>query len=272
MSLAPGARAIRLASALLALALLVPGGGLAGERFGPPNPPQYHRDRVADIEHVAVDLTVDVRAGTVAGHSTVTMTLLRPSREIVLDAAEMTIEKVLSGPATLEHRLRGDQLSVRLPAELPAGRKLEVVVHYHASPRRGLYFVRPERGYPDRPLQAWSQGESEDNRYWFPSYDFPDDRFTTEVRATVRRPLVAVSNGRLLGVDESREGWRSYHWKQSVPHVNYLVTLTVGEFERVEVPGHRVKMAAWLTRRDLPHWERSFARTGDLMTFFEELT
>jgi len=41
------------------------------------------------------------------------------------------------------------------------------------------------------------------NRYWFPDYDFPNDKATTEMIVTVPRGWQALSNGRLVSYDEN---------------------------------------------------------------------
>jgi len=257
----------------LALAVLLCSADAQADRFGKAGQfRHYHRDRVADVLHTKVAVKVDIRAGTVAGTSTISMTLIRDTREVVLDAGDMTVHSVTSGATALSFKHRDHALRVALAGELKAGRKLELVVNYDAKPRRGMYFVRPEKGYKKRPWQAWTQGEAEDNRHWFVGYDFPDDRFTTEVLATVRKPFVAVSNGKLLATKNAEPGWRTFHWKQAVPHVNYLVTLVVGDYQRIEVEGHATPMAVWVTRRDAPHWKRSFSKTADIIRFFEGLT
>ena len=35
------------------------------------------------------------------------------------------------------------------------------------------------------PRQIWSQGEDHDNHYWFPTYDYPNDKMTWDLEATV---------------------------------------------------------------------------------------
>ena len=54
-----------------------------------------------------------------------------------------------------------------------------------AQPTKGLYFILPDKDYPNRPKQIWTQGESEDTRYYLPTYDYPNDRLTTETIVTV---------------------------------------------------------------------------------------
>src|SRR4029077_4854946 len=106
-------------------------------------------------------------------------------------------------------------------------------IDYSAHPQAGLYFVGPDAGYPKKPRQIYSQGESDLNRFWFPSWDSPNARATSEMIATVKRPLAVVSNGKLLEVTERPGGWRTYHWKMDVPHATYLVSVAIGDFTRV---------------------------------------
>ena len=68
------------------------------------------------------------------------------------------------------------------------------IIHF---PKPGLYFFKPTKEFPEIPYQIWSQGEGRDNRYWYPAYDEPDDKLTSEIIATVPDNLIAISNGEL---------------------------------------------------------------------------
>ena len=94
---------------------------------------------------------------------------------------------------------------------------------------RGLRFIKPTADNPKKPRQIWSQGETEFNRYWFPSYDSPNDFRTTELRATVAKPFYVVSNGKLIETKENTDGTRTFHWKMDQPYSNYLTSIVVGE-------------------------------------------
>ena len=41
----------------------------------------------------------------------------------------------------------------------------------------------PDKNYPNRPKEVWTQGEAEDTRYYIPIYDYPNDRTTSEMIA-----------------------------------------------------------------------------------------
>ncbi|HIN85555.1 MAG TPA: aminopeptidase, partial [Myxococcales bacterium] len=255
---------------IIALSCCIAGTAM-GQRFASPNAKaQYHRSRTVDVKHLKLEITVNIRKGTVAGTSELTMTLVQDSPTLNLDAAEMTIQKVQSGDTELSFTHKSPRLTVTLPKGSKRGDTLTLKVSYEASPKRGLYFVRPDKTYKKRPYQAWSQGEAIDNRYWFPSYDFPDDRFSSEIAATVRAPYEAISNGRLIDVTWSKKGWRRFHWAQGKDHVNYLITLVVGDYDEHPLKGHRVPMSVWVNKSHNKDWKRSFEKTIDIMNFFEE--
>ncbi len=259
----------------LALLLLLSAAAHADGPFAPPGTPrQYRRDHIADFQRLALDVTVDVKQGTIAGTATIAFALHRTSSWLQLDAADLLISEVTVDGVATRFVHAGQTLTVDLPSTVLPGATHALLIRYSATPRRGLYFVRPEKAYPERPYEAWSQGEAEDNRYWFPCWDDPSDKLITEITATVEKPFVAVSNGKLLGEADAagRAGWRSYRWAMSKPHSTYLVSLVVGDYERIALneATARTPLEVWLHRRDVPHWRRSFEKTPRMLQFFEK--
>jgi aminopeptidase N len=219
------------------------GGGSSGEGAGGRRPfglgaePRYPPDRVADIRHIRLELEVDPRKRSLKGIATHRLApIAKPLKRLPLNLQELTVDRVTMGDRTLEFNHEDGVLDIHFKPAVPTGREVEVSIAYHGSPRTGLNFTGPDRAYPDRPYQAWTQGQDEYARFWFPNHDFPNQRQTTEVIVTVPAEFETVSNGRLVGV-ESRGRSRRWHWLQEVPHVSYLVTLVVGKFERWEQTG-----------------------------------
>src|SRR5262249_40596693 len=173
-------------------------GRFAGRRpFQPAHvEPQWARDRDADIIHICLDLSLDFERRRISGTATHRVAAIVEGLDrLEFDAAELQIDSVRVGNEVAPFDTADGKLTVRLPRALAAGNETEVPISYNGSPRRGLYFVGPDEGYPDKPQQAWTQGEDEDSRYWFPCYDYPNDRATSEVIATVPEKFIAISNG-----------------------------------------------------------------------------
>jgi aminopeptidase N len=136
-----------------------------------------------------------------------------------------------------------------------------------------MFFIRPTKAYPKRPWMVWTQGEQEDNRAWFPSYDAPNQRMTSEVVVTVDEKQFAISNGRLGGEkhDAARKT-RTYHWLQDIPHVNYLITIVSGEFDRHEETWDGVPLQYYVPKGEGPKIKDTFRYLPSMMTFFSTAT
>jgi len=79
------------ASIVALLALGLSSSPADAQRFGSDVPVWRHRPRVLDVHHLAVDIVVDMKRSSVSGTATTRGALLTESRELTLDAAEMTI-------------------------------------------------------------------------------------------------------------------------------------------------------------------------------------
>src|SRR5258706_6090470 len=115
--------------------------------------PKFAPDRVVDIQHIALVLEVDPAKRTVAGTATLRATALAATSTVELDAVELTIDKVTANGKSAQFRHDGKKLRVELAAQLAIGGELTLAIDYKGAPRRGLYFVGPDEGYPDKPTQ-----------------------------------------------------------------------------------------------------------------------
>jgi aminopeptidase N len=84
--------------------------------------------------------------------------------------------------------------------------------------------------------------------------------------------MISIGNGALKSVRPAPGGGATYHWVQDVPHVTYLLSQIIGDFEAVEqkVDGTVVQYYGPRGRRvDL---ERTLARTPAMLRFFNKAT
>jgi aminopeptidase N len=232
--------------------------------------PRYAPDRVVDIQHIGLVLDVDPARRTVSGSATLRgMVIAAGTRTIELDAVELTIDKVTAAGKAVTYRHDGRKLRVELPAPLATGAEWSLAIDYKGAPRRGLYFIAPDDGYPDKPVQVWSQGQDEDSRYWFPCLDAPHEKATSEVKVTVPKDLFAVSNGTLVSDKTSGER-RTLHWRLDVPHSCYLVTLAVGDFAAIETKWRDIPVVYYVERGKEALAERTLARTPQMLELFSQ--
>ncbi|MGD0523665.1 MAG: M1 family aminopeptidase [Polyangiaceae bacterium] len=247
----------------------------AGRPFTlPTSSRHFERDRPFAIDHLALDIALDVAAQSIAAKATLDVRRVDPAAdELLLDAVGFEIlEVALDGKGATFHY---DGRAIRIA--MVAGReKARVLVRYRATPRRGLYFLEPDEHYPARPRQVWSQCQEEDARQWFPCHDSPHLKMTTEIIAHVPNGWYALSNGALLSSARPKEGEWTYHWKMSEPHSSYLVTLATGEFaeltDRAKAGEREVPVSYLVPRGREEDGRRTFARTPQMIEHFSEVT
>jgi aminopeptidase N len=234
---------------------------------------RWARDRAANINHIKLEVTLDFDAKRISGTATHWLSAITgPLERLEFDAAELDIKGVRAGgePATFE--TSDGKLLIALPRALAAGEHIEVAIDYAGHPRRGLYFVGPDDGYPKKALQAWTQGEDEDSRYWFPCYDYPNSRMTSEVVATVPEKFTAVSNGALINTaSDAAAKTRTFHWRHDVPHSTYLMTLTAGEFSMIEERAGDTPVTYYVAPGREDDARRAFGNTPKMIQFFERV-
>ena len=195
----------------------------------------YARNRDYDLQHSRIVLKFDVEQKKVIGDVTHSLSVLRANTsKLVFDSAGLTIQSVLLNKSAAKFENKDNKLIVPLVAAAKPGDKFEVEIKYEGKTSKGLYWILPDKDYPDRPKQIWTQGESEDTRYYLPTYDYPNDRLTTETILTVPVTWTTVANGKLIGVKDAGNGMKTWTWQESQPSSTYLITVVAGEFDELK--------------------------------------
>ncbi len=236
---------------------------------------KYARDRRADIKHLALDVTPDFTRRSVAGEVTITfLANAQPLTKLELDAVDISIDAVgAAGVTVAEHQTTKDKLIITFAEPLAPGAEAAVTVRYHCQPENGLYFRTPEQGYQKGDTQVWSQGEAEFHRFWFPCYDYPNDRFTSEIVCHVPDGMEVVSNGKLVSRERDKDGpLMRWHWKQDQPHVNYLIALAAGYFHRIDAQAGKTPLALLVPPSEKDQAALAFRDTAAILKFFEQET
>jgi aminopeptidase N len=239
----------------------------------PGDEPHFPRDRVVDLKHVKLTVKFDLDAKQVIGTAELTMQAVTGTvRQLELDCEDTEVGSVKVGGTSARYTVTDRHLIVELPTPLAAGRPFVVAVDYVATPRRGIYFTGPDSGYPDKPVQIWTQGQDTDNHHWFPCIDEPRGRITSEISVTVPKDWSAVSNGRLAGESaDRRAGTKTLHWVQDKPHAVYLITLAASNFARVVLKESKPLIDFFVARGREEDGRRSFGNTPAMIALYEEL-
>jgi aminopeptidase N len=249
---------------------------LKSARFLAPIDSPDHRKYAADREVQALDLQIEVtpdfQRRTIEGQVTHRFkTLLKPVREVKLDAVDLDIHTVTSTEKIEGYQVTADRLVITFAEPIAPQKEASLTISYGAEPTSGLYFRTPEMGYKPGDTHLFSQGEEIEARHWYPCFDSPNTKFTSEVTCHVPEGMTVISNGRLVSqTKDASTGLEVFHWSQEQPHANYLITLAAGYFKVLEDKHRDVPLTFYTPASEIEYAKTSFESTKDIMAYFEE--
>ncbi len=231
---------------------------------------QYARDRLIDVSHQKIEFTPDFKERSLSGISTIQFApIAKPLEQLRLDAYDLTVQKLESSHPIESWNNDDKVIVVEFKKPIPTGEKAIVTIHYSAEPQDGLFFRTEAMGYPAGDDHFWTQGEPEKHRHWFPGYDYPNERFTTEVTCHVPEDMVVLSNGTLIS-DTVTNKIRTTHWHQQKEHVNYLISVIAGHFKKLQAMHGEVPLGFYTTPSHFNEAENSFRDTAKILSFLEK--
>ena len=203
----------------------------------------YEGPQPFDMLSYELDVSLAMVTDALAGKCTMTMRLKANVDSLVLNAVGLSLDTVLvdgvlkdvgfdSSAGTFTIHLEGTRFT---------GDTLRTAISYRRTPgyrrpssRQGYYFFLDTLGQPAN--LGYTFSEPSDARFWFPCYDEPWEKATSEMNITVPEGYVAASNGKLLGTSENGNGTVTWHWREGHQIASYLMCITASRFAVSTLP------------------------------------
>lgn len=253
------------------------------------NPYRASADKDFDLIHTKLEVKFDYTRQYLFGKATITVKPhFYPQHEIVLDAKQFDIREVslMTGENSREGlKFTYDSLAIKiqLDREYTRDEQLKIYIDYTAKPEerkiggsaaieedKGLYFINPLGADSTKPIQIWTQGETESSSCWFPTIDKPNQKFTQEIYITHLKKYVSLSNGTLVSSVSVNDSMVTDYWKMDLPHSPYLVMMAIGEFSVVNDRWRDVPVSYYVEKEYAPYAKQIFGNTPEMMEFFSQ--
>lgn len=238
-----------------------------------------------DLIHTKVELSFDWAKKRANGKATLT---LRPwfyaTDKVTLDAKNFDIHSVTFDGKNdaLKRDYNNEQLTVHLGKTYTRNEEFKLVITYTAKPDeresfggsaaitadKGLYFINADGADKEKPMQIWTQGETESNSYWMPTVDKPNERCTQEMYLTVQDKFKTLSNGVLVSSKKNPDGTRTDYWKMDKPHAPYLFMMAIGEYAVVKDKWRGIDVDYYVEPKFEPHARDIYPHTVEMLEFF----
>ncbi|SHN43422.1 M1 family metallopeptidase [Chitinophaga sp. CF418] len=245
--------------------------------------------KVHDLVHTKLDVRFDYAKRYLIGKAWLT---LKPhfyqTDSLILDAKAMDIKQVAivkSGKnLPLKYKYDSLQLHIALDKAYQKTESFIVYIDYVARPEdvksegssaitdaKGLYFINPDSSVKNKPVQIWTQGETESSSAWFPTIDRTAQKSTEEISITVDKKYVTLSNGKLVSQKNNADGTRTDYWKMDLPHSPYLFMMAVGDFAVIKDQWKGKEVNYYVEKAYAPYAKAIFGNTPEMLTFYSNI-
>jgi aminopeptidase N len=245
--------------------------------------------KINDLVNTKLDVRFDYKKRYLYGKEWVTLKPhMYPTDTLRLDAKGMdikTIAVVKEGKnVPLKYKYDdGLTLAIQLDKVYHNNEQYTLYIDYTAKPdelkvqgsaaisdAKGLYFINPDSAVKGKPVQIWTQGESESSSAWFPTIDKPNQKTTEEISMTVPAKYVTLSNGRLVTQKKNTDGTRTDTWKMDLPHSPYLFMMAVGDFKIYHDKWRNTPVDYYLEPKYAPYAKDIFGFTPEVIEFYSK--
>ena len=235
--------------------------------------PHYTPDALVLPEHLILELNFDWMKEKVWGATQYTLVIKgHDIEEIVFDAVNLDVSRVLIGRRSFDFENTGKKIIIPLSKKYQLGDRMSVKLNHSVTrPVAGIYFTKPDNHHTDRFKTVWTQGQDEDSRYYFPCFDKPNFKQTTEVIMHLPPKMFGLSNGRLVKKKSSRTS-SSFHYKMELPYSTYLLSIVAGEFSEHKETMKGVDIKWYVQKGREREGRNAFKDTGKIIRFISNYT
>src|SRR5688572_120900 len=273
---------------LYLLFFLMPLAGITQTGQGSPKDEVYRESypKDNDLVHTKLDIQFDYDKAWLNGKAWLTLKPHFYSMDsLLLDAKQMEIVNLSLSKGNslipLQFNYDGWHLKIKLDKVYKAGEEYTIYLEYTAKPNeanipvdgyKGLYFINPQGKEKNKPVQIWTDGETEHTSFWCPTIDKPNQKSTEEIIMTVPDKFVTLSNGRLINQKKNKNGTRTDHWKMDQPHAPYLFFIAVGDFAIIRDQYNGMEVNYYVEKEYAATAKQIFGLTPAMISFFSKIT
>ncbi|MFI5159949.1 MAG: M1 family aminopeptidase [Sphingobacteriales bacterium] len=247
--------------------------------------------RINDVTHTKLAVSFDYKKCYMYGKEWATFhPHFYPTDTLRLDAKGMDIKEIAvvknGKNVPLKYKYQDSlSLAIQLDKVYHNNESYTIYISYTAKPNelkvkgsaaindaKGLYFINPDGKVKDKPIQIWTQGETESSSAWFPTIDKSEQKCTDEIAMTVPSKYVTLSNGRLASQKENGNGTRTDTWKMELPHSTYLFMMAVGDFKVYHDHWRNKPVDYYMEPKYAPYAKEIFGLTPEMIEFYSNIT
>ena len=229
-----------------------------------------------DVKRYDLDITIDPERKRIVGFNDITFTALPGTPTIQVDLFEnMVVDSIVYNAKKLSYRRDSGAVFVFFPGGLQGVNLHTLRFYYSGNPiisknapwDGGFIFSKDANKNHWIAVAVQGTGAS----LWYPCKDSqtdePDQGAT--IKVAVPKGLMNVSNGRLTGSKDLKNGYTRWDWEIKNPINNYNITLNVGDYVNIHDTHNGLDLDYYVLRDNEAKARKHFEQVKPMLDCFE---
>lgn len=224
--------------------------------------------------HYALDLRPDAAHLTFTGTATIDIEVLRPTRAVVLNAADLAFSEVTldDGRGSPEVSFDKEQQTATLafPTPLKKGKHILTIAYAGAINENAAGLFALDYGTGEGKKRAlYTNFEPADARRFLPCWDEPGRKATFALTAIVPAAQMAISNMPVVATEALPNDLQRVRFATTPKMSSYLLFFALGDFERIHRKVDGVDVGIVVKRGDTGSARYALDAAAELLPYYQ---
>ena len=224
-----------------------------------------------------LNIKVNVEEKSISGYNDITFkATVNKTKDIQIDLFEnMVIDSIIHNNEKIPFTREFNAVFLTFPQFLVQKFEKKIRVYYSGKPTiakrapwdGGFVFSKDKQGKPWIGVACQGDGAS----LWFPCKDSQTDEPDNgvSIKVTVPNGLMNVSNGRLLGNEDLKNGYTRWDWEVKNPINNYNITVNIADYAHIHDTHNGLDLDYYVLKENEEKAKTHFEEVKPMLDCFE---
>ena len=194
-----------------------------------------------DVLHYGLNIKINPTEQTVVGYNDITFKVVTNTSKIQIDLFQnMQIDSIVYNTQKLNYKRDFNAVFIDFPITLVSGIDTQNLRFYYSGKPiiaknapwdGGFVYTKDSQGKPWIGVACQGTGAS----LWYPVKDSQSDEpdFGATIKVAVPNGLIDVSNGRLTGSEDLKNGYTRWDWEVKNPINTYSINVSIADYAHI---------------------------------------
>ncbi|SFA90620.1 Peptidase family M1 [Flavobacterium swingsii] len=229
-----------------------------------------------DVQRYDLNIKVNPTEKTIIGYNDIAFKVVENTNKIQIDLFEnMQIDSIVFNNKKLNYKRDEIAVFITFNESLKVGSQEKIRFYYSGKPiiaKRapwdgGFVFNQDSKGKPWIGVAVQGTGAS----LWYPVKDSQSDEpdLGATIKVAVPNGLMNVSNGRLLGSENLKNGYTRWDWEVKNPINTYDITLNIADYAHIHDNHKGLDLDYYVLRENEEKARKHFEEVKPMMDCFQ---